>query len=682
MTTRSACAAAVLTALAAAPASAYQWSQTGGGSFRSGMWPPLVSDPEIRAAEEDAPALRHTSAANPFPPSPPSRPLVGDAIRAATLQSSSSPSSIPSASRLGALPSIQRATSLMYELNSNFRVAKTPALVVASSGYVVLLTEECYMAALPNPDVPGVIWRAGSERWKVSSAVNGTQSRCYDVVLDENDNLYHPVRLDNIDRGYLWGWNTNGFTNAPTQAWAPIDLGGDLRLFTFYTISMLYASSHVWVPMGGSNGVGLTIVSTKTGTPVDVSMGPLGFEGVTGSVKIPNPAIGGPDFGAFVMAHELDASGVFMRAFDVTGKQKWATTAQGFTDIDQPHPLMDPFTGNLYLIGFNGPLTIYCFYRTTGGHCAYPWSDTGVSIADSFDGFVASWVYAGAIVINPNGNSVDRLIYTFPLLLSTNEPVGCIMAVAPKTGYVLDTYCIPRDPNDFLSSTNFVATAPLVALNARGQGAHTVYVGQFDATIFAFDPYNLAQGPLYRARPDRIKQEATIATDFLTMTSGGTLLFPVWEDDDGLYGVVAIPNINAIPPNMPTNNAPADDGITPGASAAIAIISLGLVAAAIGFPVYRAGGFSPALERYAGVKGGLAGLHFAVPDSVRNLLPASMGGSSYAPIGVSSSSGLSGGAGGATSYSSGSYQSSSSSSSAGGSGGAGYNAFGSASTDL
>ncbi len=286
----------------------------------------------------------------------------------------------------------------------------------------------------------------------------------------------------------------------------------------------------------------------------------------------------------------------------------------------------------------------------------------------------AEWIYSGAILMNSDSTAVARLLYSFPLAPGTNEPVGCIMAISPANGQIVDIYCVPRDNSVPEAGANFIATAPLVAMNARGQGLHTAYVGQFDSTIYAFDPTNLAVGPIYTFSPATVVIQATMATDFLTMTAGGTLLFPVWEDDDGEYAVLALPNVNAIPP-VPTPTptpAPANDtsGLSPGGAAAVAISVLLLAGAFVAVPVYKAGSVDAALERYAGVKGGVAGLNLHLPAAISMRLPARWGG--YRSV----AGGGGGGQAAAPLFSSGSYGSGSYTSSSGGfsssSGGGGY----------
>jgi len=256
-----------------------------------------------------------------------------------------------------------------------------------------------------------------------------------------------------------------------------------------------------------------------------------------------------------------------------------------------------------------------------------------VEITDSFGGFTTSWIYAGAILSNDDTRTVDRLIYSFPLTLAANEPLGCLIAIAPTSGRVMDSYCVPRDPASPIAAENYIATAPLIALNARGQGQHNVYVALWDSTVVAFDPYNLAQGPIFRVFPNSVKREATISSDFLSMTAGGSLLFPVWQDDDNRFGVVAIPGINRMAPtNGGAAAAASSSGLSSGGAAAVSLVVLGIVGAMVAFPVYRAGGINNALEKYAGVKGGVRS--FSVPSGFSSLLG---GGASYKPVGFSSS---------------------------------------------
>ena len=74
-------------------------------------------------------------------------------------------------------------------------------------------------------------------------------------------------------------------------------------------------------------------------------------------------------------------------------------------------------------------------------------------------------------------------------------------------------------------------------------GYYTAFVAAFDALIYAFDPLNLAAGPLYVLNPLQALAKDTISTDHLSLTAGGTLLFTGWDDGDGEYSVWAVPGI-------------------------------------------------------------------------------------------------------------------------------------------
>ena len=128
---------------------------------------------------------------------------------------------------------------------------------------------------------------------------------------------------------------------------------------------------------------------------------------------------------------------------------------------------------------------------------------------------------------------------------------------------MLDYYCIPRDMNSYFANTNYLATAPIVAKDARGVGAHTALVAQFDIIIFAFDPMNLQQGPLYAVDPfqDAGKEAATISTDYLALSAGGSVICQGWDDTKNELTIFAIPGILKY---APTNGgtAPSSAGKT------------------------------------------------------------------------------------------------------------------------
>ena len=70
-------------------------------------------------------------------------------------------------------------------------------------------------------------------------------------------------------------------------------------------------------------------------------------------------------------------------------------------------------------------------------------------------------------------------------------------------------------------------------------------MASFDCLIYAFDPLNLARGPLYVLNPLSPNAQDTISTDHLSVTSAGTLVFTGWDDNDGEYSVWAVPGVSA-----------------------------------------------------------------------------------------------------------------------------------------
>lgn len=111
---------AILSLAGLAVANGYQWAQSMGGAYRSGLWPPVVQQtPPV----DDVTNLR--SAAEE----------IGSGVtRQHTLR----------ASELEML-SVTKAVSLQYEVQSDFKLAKTPPLVVASTGVVVFSTDDCIL---------------------------------------------------------------------------------------------------------------------------------------------------------------------------------------------------------------------------------------------------------------------------------------------------------------------------------------------------------------------------------------------------------------------------------------------------------------------------------------------------------------------------------------------------------
>jgi hypothetical protein len=191
---------------------------------------------------------------------------------------------------------------------------------------------------------------------------------------------------------------------------------------------------------------------------------------------------------------------------------------------------------------------------------------------------------------------------------------------------MLDSYCIPRDVSYFFASTNYLATAPVVAKDARGAGAHTALVAQFDIIVFAFDPMNLKRGPLFAVDPFQGsgKEAATISTDYLALTAGGSLVCQGWDDTKSESTIFAIPGILKF---APTNGG--GGGASAGTKAAEAIGAVFGVGALIGVWVWWVGGVAVA----GGILANLPGI-----SSLVGLAKGGGGGGGFKPTASSSSS--------------------------------------------
>jgi hypothetical protein len=160
---------------------------------------------------------------------------------------------------------------------------------------------------------------------------------------------------------------------------------------------------------------------------------------------------------------------------------------------------------------------------------------------------------------------------------------------------VLDSYCIPRDSKGQFPDSNFLATAPIVALNARGTGAHTALVSAFDCLIYAFDPMDLKRGPLYVVNPLPAGDKASVASDFLSITSGGTLIIQAWDDTDNEFSMFAVPGV--LDKSLAPNQGGSRGGLSAGAAAGVTITVLLLVGVGVGAFIVNSGGVAAAMAK-------------------------------------------------------------------------------------
>ena len=185
-----------------------------------------------------------------------------------------------------------------------------------------------------------------------------------------------------------------------------------------------------------------------------------------------------------------------------------------------------------------------------------------------------------------------------------DKVTGCLASIDAEIGggVLADWFCVKRDMTSAKRDSNYLATSPLIALNARGAGKHTLFVMQWDTVVLALDPSNLKGGLLYALDPLPNQDEITIATDFLAMTARGTLLWEGWDSTQKDATILALPGVLNCPPGA-CGSAPGGPGPSAnsaGRSAGIAIGVIGGLGVAIGGFVWWAGGVAAALALVSG----------------------------------------------------------------------------------
>ena len=557
-----------------------------------------------------------------------------------------------------------------------FNLKKAAQPVICADGKVIFVTLDCQLYVLPPATVNN--WNSDS----ISLASDKTLqipnelfnlAACYDIVLDSQENIY-VLRTDVNGFAYINGWIFDGESQLSQflNGTSGISLQGEFRLLEFFSIGLTWVPSDgnnpsskgkIWAPLSGLTGVGLSVLDIDSQQVTTISQGPDKEQGMAGGAGFLN---GSAYITLFANDGEFLSTVPFMSAWNSDGTNKWNSAAVLSAGVDQPPPLIDVESNRVFAM--EHPLAsnethLICINLADGTSCE-GYGDTGVVIADVFtlpDGsmYNISWIYSGAALVGTN-NVVTRLFYSVTLKVDLStippaEPTGCIIAIDPEYGTEVDSYCIPRDETTFYAFFNYLATAPLVAKNARGFGKHTVYVALGDLTILGFDPMNLSSGPLFTVLPSSDRTSggnslptgltSTLPSDFLAMDPFGTLLMTYWDDYVGggtAFGVIAVPKINTYPTPFPSpspspSNSPtpsrtsrprpfspvpeptpslqpgansavdSSGGLSPGASAAVSVIVIGLVGV-VAYQVYLAGSLMGGVERITnGVKSAVLG---------------------------------------------------------------------------
>jgi hypothetical protein len=161
-------------------------------------------------------------------------------------------------------------------------------------------------------------------------------------------------------------------------------------------------------------------------------------------------------------------------------------------------------------------------------------------------------------------------VYAIDTSIGPDPISGCLIIISPSSRSITQSVCYSRAS---IIAVQHFAAAPIVAVDARGVGLHTILVAEFDFTVSAFDPSNLAAGPLYRINPLLPGTAATVSCDYMAMTAGGSLVLNGWRDDTKMYTVIAIPNVLR-PPSSGGNSpsTPKTSGLSPGAAAGVSIV--------------------------------------------------------------------------------------------------------------
>lgn len=138
----------------------------------------------------------------------------------------------------------------------------------------------------------------------------------------------------------------------------------------------------------------------------------------------------------------------------------------------------------------------------------------------------------------------------------------------------------------------------------------------------AFDPANLAAGPLYRLNPLLPGTSGTVSCDYMSMTAGGSLLLVGWRDDTKMYTAIAIPGALRAPPSSTSSSSKKTDELSPGAAAGIAIGVIAAVAIAAVAGLHYTGRLPAVLGALGSVTSLCSVSRYSTPK-VGGLLPSS-----------------------------------------------------------
>ena len=111
---------------------------------------------------------------------------------------------------------VTSVSSLEFEVTQVFKLIKTAPAVVAGNGQVVVATPAGTLYGLPNPDNAGVSWVSQPTGFPAGGWVEGgsddekDNSCCYDLLLDQGNNIYAVITERNLLDGRVYAYQPGG----------------------------------------------------------------------------------------------------------------------------------------------------------------------------------------------------------------------------------------------------------------------------------------------------------------------------------------------------------------------------------------------------------------------------------------------------------------------------------------
>ncbi len=250
---------------------------------------------------------------------------------------------------------VTSVASLEFKVPQVFKLIKTAPAVVDGFGQVVVATPAGTLYGLPNPDLNGASWAAQADGlppiggWIEAGSDNETaNSCCYDLLLDQGNNIYSIIIERNLLAGRVYAYQRGG----QDQKWSVpfADLQSDLQLLELYHVSSLEvgASRAIYVPTFSLlTKEGMAIVNTDTGATtkisIDAELPPpspyIGYGSATGNAYIDSTN------GVAVMASHGDPKGgTAVQGWNMGPSPLWSSTKSDFiASITQSNPTVDPW---------------------------------------------------------------------------------------------------------------------------------------------------------------------------------------------------------------------------------------------------------------------------------------------------------------------------------------------------